>query len=49
MNKTIIKLQGKVFLSLATIGVVVGNIALAAGCNGGLYEPKKPDILKNEK
>lgn len=49
MNKTIIKLQGKLLLSIVTVGIALGNLALMSNCQWGVYEPKKPDILKNEK
>jgi len=41
--------KGKILVSLATLGIIIGNMALASGCLWGIYEPKKPDILKNEK
>ncbi|WP_375180407.1 cyclic lactone autoinducer peptide [Enterococcus rotai] len=49
MKKLLAKLQGNTLLYIATVGIALGNMALAAGCSGPFYEPKKPDILKNEK
>lgn len=47
-RKMMRKAQEKILVSLATIGKTMGNRALAGPCYWGVYEPKKPDILKNK-
>ncbi|WP_262489538.1 hypothetical protein [Listeria monocytogenes] len=41
-------MKDKLLLLAVTVGVALGNLALMASCPMGLYEPKKPDILKDE-
>lgn len=48
MMKKLYMRKGKLLRVTVTLGVLLGNIALASTCPMGIYEPTKPDILKSE-
>ncbi|MHC5229309.1 AgrD family cyclic lactone autoinducer peptide [Enterococcus sp. LJL99] len=48
MMKKFYKTKVKLLRVTVTLGVLLGNIALASACPMGFYEPTKPDILKSE-